>query len=267
MNMVLKYAYWAFFSFVLLFIALPMAVVIAASLSPTSQVTFQFWTWTFEWFGQLWTSKWLDPFILSAKIAVTVALISGVLATLGAYAVAYEKIPGHDAIMSFLLSPLAVPQIVKGVAIVLFLSSAGLYRYLGTPGLVAAHIILTLPFAVRMIATSMYNFDKNLDRAARILGARRWQRIRHVLLPLIKPGIFSGMTFAFIISFNNVPLSLFLVRPGQSTLPITVINYFEYSLDPILAAVNVASLLVIPAVIFLFCKIVGFSAQIHGGSK
>ncbi|WP_159592421.1 ABC transporter permease [Chelativorans xinjiangense] len=267
MSKLLSVGYWVFFSFILLFIALPMVVVLAASVSPTSHVTFEFWTWTLEWFGKLWTSKWLDPFILSAKIAAIVAVISGVLATLGAYAVAYEKCPGHDAIMSFLLSPLAVPQIVKGVAIVLFLSSAGLFRYLGTPGLIAGHIILTVPFAVRMIATSMYNFDKNLDRAARILGASWWQRIRYVLLPLIKPGIFSGMTFAFIISFNNVPLSLFLVRPGQSTLPITVINYFEYSLDPILAAVNVASLLFILAVIFLFERIGGFTVQIHGGSK
>lgn len=263
----LSYLYWAFLAAILAFIALPMAVVLAASVSPTSRVTFEFWTWTFDWFTQLWSPKWIDPFLLSAKLATIVAVLTGLLATLGAYAVAYEKVPGHDAIMSFLLSPLAVPQIVKGVAIVLFLSSAGLYHYLGTPGLVLGHVVLTLPFAVRMIATSMYNFDKNLDRAAKILGANRWQRIFHVLLPLIKPGIFSGMTFAFILSFNDVPLALFLVRPGETTLPITVLNYFEYGLDPILAAVNVASLLFLLVVIFLFEKIGGFTAEIHGGSK
>ncbi|GLQ12501.1 hypothetical protein GCM10007913_44340 [Devosia yakushimensis] len=175
--------------------------------------------------------------------------------------------PGHNAILSFLLSPLAVPQIVKGVAIVLFFSSAGLYKYLGFAGLVAGHVILTIPFAVRMIVTAIYNFDKNLDRAAQILGANKWQRIFYVLLPLIKPGIFSGMTFAFILSFNDVPLSLFLARPGEVPLPIKVIEYFQYGLDPVLAAVNVASLLFLLAVIFLFERIGGFSAQIHGGSK
>jgi putative spermidine/putrescine transport system permease protein len=75
------------------------------------------------------------------------------------------------------------------------------------------------------------------------------------------------VTFAFIIPFNNIPLSVFLVRPGDSTLPITVINYLEYSLDPVMAAVNVASMAFILTVIFLFEKIGGFSAQIHGGSK
>jgi putative spermidine/putrescine transport system permease protein len=205
--------------------------------------------------------------VLSVELASFVAAASGLLGLLAAYAVAYEKCPGHAAIMSFLLSPMAVPQIVKGVAVVLFFSSAGLYTFLGTPGLIVAHIVLTLPFAVRMIATAMVNFDKSLDRAARILGASKLQRIRHILLPLIKPGLFSGVTFAFIISFNNIPLSLFLVRPGQTTLPITVINYLEYGLDPVLAAVNVASLLFILGVIVVFEKLGGFTSEIHGGSK
>ncbi|MBY5775362.1 ABC transporter permease [Rhizobium leguminosarum] len=267
MNRFLSGLFWFSLVLVMLFITLPLLVVVAASLSPSPEVTLWPGDWTMRWYGDLWQSKWLTPFFLSVKIAIVVSLISGVLGGLAAYAIAYKKCPGGDVVMAFLLSPLGVPQIVKGVAIVLFLSSAGFYMLLGTPGLIAAHIVLTLPFAARMIATSVYNFDRNLDRAAQILGASRTQRVRHVLLPLIKPGVFSGMTFAFIISFNNIPLSVFLVRPGQTTLPITVINYMEYSLDPVLAAVNVASLLFILAAIFLFEKLGGFSAQIHGGSK
>lgn len=267
MNRFVSVMFWASIAFVMTFITLPLIVVIAASLSPSSQVTLIPWEWTVRWYGDLMARRWVDPFILSVQIACLVSVISGALGLLAAYVVAFEKCPGHAAIMSFLLSPLAVPQIVKGVAIVLFLASAGLYHWVGTPGLVIAHIILTLPFAVRMIATAMFNFDKNLDRAGQILGASKSQRIRHLLLPIIKPGVFSGMTFAFIISFNNIPLSVFLVRPGETTLPITVINYLEYSLDPVLAAVNVASLLFVLAVIFAFEKVGGFTAQIHGGSK
>jgi putative spermidine/putrescine transport system permease protein len=267
MNRIVSGLYWASILFVMAFITLPLIVVVAASLSPSSQVTLAPWEWTTRWYGDLIARRWLDPFLLSAQIAVLVSLVSGVLGLLAAYVVAFAKVPGHASIMSFLLSPLAVPQIVKGVAIVLFLSSAGLYRWVGTPGLIAAHIILTLPFAVRMIATAMFNFDKNLDRAGQSLGANKAQRIRHLLLPMVKPGVFSGMTFAFIISFNNIPLSVFLVRPGETTLPITVINYLEYSLDPVLAAVNVASLFFVLAVIFVFEKIGGFTAELHGGSK
>lgn len=267
MNRLLSIAFGLSLGGILLFIALPILVVVVASVSPTSQVTLQPWEWTLGWYGKLWVARWINPFILSAEIAAIVALLSGVLGFLGAYAVAYENCPGRSLIMPFLLSPLSVPQIVKGVAIVLFLSSADLYELLGFPGLIAAHVVLTLPFTVRMMATSIFNFDKTLDRAAQILGASKLQRFRYVLFPLVRPGLLSGMTLAFIISFNDVPLSLFLVRPGQTTLPIAVINFFEYSLDPTLAAVNVVSLLFILLAIVLFEKLGGFSAELHGGSK
>ena len=267
MNRLLTYLFRTALAAILAFITLPLVVVVAASFSPTSAVTFLPSEWTLQWYAALWDNRWLDPFLLSVELAVIVSLASGLLGVLGAYSVAYAKCPGHTAIMAFLLSPMSVPQIVKGVAVVLFLSSIGLYDLLGTPGLVMAHIILTLPYVVRMAATAMFGFDKRLDRAARILGASVTRRIRYVLLPLIRSGLFSGMTFAFIISFNNIPLSVFLVRPGQTTLPITVINHLEYSLDPVLAAVNVASLLFILGAIILFEKIGGFSAQFHGGSK
>ncbi|MFC0805155.1 ABC transporter permease [Ensifer sp. P24N7] len=267
MNRVLSVLYWAVLLGVLAFITLPLVVVVAASLSPSSAVTFRPWEWTGQWYVELFDERWLDPFFLSVRIAAVVAAISGILGLLAAYVIAYERIPGSDAIMSYLLSPLSVPQIVKGVAIVLFLSIVGLQGLLGTPALIAAHVVLALPFVIRMVATSLANFDASLDRAAQILGASKRQRIQHVLLPMIKPGVLSGVTFAFIISFNNIPLSVFLVRPGDTTLPITVINYLEYSLEPVMAAVNVASMIFILAIIFLFEKIGGFSAQLHGGSK
>ncbi|MBY5848383.1 ABC transporter permease subunit [Rhizobium leguminosarum] len=267
MNWLLSVLFRLMLAGVLTFITLPLAVVMAASFSPTSAVAFRPWEWTARWYGDLVSERWLLPFLLSVKIAVIVSIVSGIIGVMAAYAVVYEKIRGSEAAMSVLLLPLSVPQIVKGVAIVLFLSLVGLQSFLGTPALIAAHIVLALPFVVRMVATSIANFDRNLDRAGQILGANKRQRVQHILLPAIRPGVLSGMTFAFIISFNNIPLSVFLVRPGDTTLPITVINYLEYSLDPVMAAVNVASMIFILAVIFLFEKIGGFSVKLHGGSK
>ncbi len=267
MNRLTSAIFWLALALVLAFITLPLIVVIAASLSPSSEISLDPTQWTLRWYGELSSARWIDPFLLSVRIAVIVAALSGVLGLLAAYAVIYERVPGSEAIMSFLLAPLSVPQIVKGVAIVLFLSQLGLQGFLGTPALIAAHVVLALPFVTRMVATSLANFDRSLDRAARILGANKFQRLRYVLLPMVKPGLLSGVTFAFIISFNNIPLSVFLVRPGDTTLPIAVINHLEYSLDPVMAAVNVASMVFILAAIFLFEKIGGFSAQLHGGSK
>ncbi len=267
MNRLIYFSFWFALVLVLAFITLPLLVVVAASLSPTADVTFRPSAWTLRWYQDLISQRWLAPFALSVKIAIAVSLISGIIGTLAAYIVAFERIPGGSAVMAALLSPLSVPQIVKGVAIVLFLSVLGLQPLLGTPSLIAAHCVLALPFVIRMAATAIANFDGNLDRAGQVLGASRWQRARYILLPAIKPGVLSGMTFAFIISFNNIPLSVFLVRPGDTTLPITVINYLEYSLDPVLAAVNVASMIFILFVILAFEKFGGFSAQLHGGSK
>ncbi|MGM4914864.1 ABC transporter permease [Rhizobium sp. 768_B6_N1_8] len=267
MTKLIAVGFWSVLALVLAFITLPLLVVIAASISPNATVTFRPWEWTPVWYGGLFEERWLQPFLLSVQIAVIVAAISGLLGTLAAFALVYERIPGSSAIMAALLSPLSVPQIVKGVAIVLFLSIIGLQKMLGTPALIAAHIVLALPFVIRMAAGALANFDENLDRAAQILGASKRQRMFYVVLPLIKPGVLSGVTFAFIISFNNIPLSVFLVRPGDTTLPIAVINHLEYSLDPIMAAVNVASMVFILAVILIFEKVGGFSAQLHGGSK
>ncbi|MBB3464487.1 ABC transporter permease [Rhizobium sp. BK377] len=267
MTKVIAISFWAALILVLAFIALPLLVVVAASLSPTAAVTFRPWEWTLVWYGGLFEERWVRPFLLSVEIAVIVAAISGALGTLAAFALVYERIPGSGVIMAALLSPLSVPQIVKGVAIVLFLSIIGLQNMLGMPALIAAHIVLALPFVMRMAAGALANFDENLDRAAQILGASRRQRMLYVVLPLIKPGVLSGVTFAFIISFNNIPLSVFLVRPGDTTLPIAVINHLEYSLDPVMAAVNVASMIFVLMVILAFEKLGGFSAQLHGGSK
>jgi putative spermidine/putrescine transport system permease protein len=267
MTRTIAFGFWLTLALVLAFITLPLVVVVAASLSPTAAVSFRPWDWTPIWYGGLFDERWVQPFLLSVRIAVLVAAISGVLGTLAALALVYERVAGSSIIMAALLSPLSVPQIVKGVAIVLFLSIIGLQNLLGTPALIAAHVVLALPFVMRMAVGALVNFDDNLDRAAQILGASRAQRLFYVVLPLIKPGVLSGVTFAFIISFNNIPLSVFLVRPGDTTLPIAVINHLEYSLDPIMAAVNVASMVFILGVILAFEKLGGFSAQLHGGSK
>jgi putative spermidine/putrescine transport system permease protein len=115
-----------------------------------------------------------------------------------------------------------------------------------------------------MILISLFNFDTQLEHAAQNLGARPWQTFWHITLPLLKPGIFAGMTFSFIISFNNVPVSLFLVRPGTTTLPIKILNYLEYRLDPTLAAVNMVSLLVVLVIVAVAERMGGFTKFVYG---
>lgn len=99
---------------ILAFITLPLLVVLVASVSPTARIVFEPSLWTTKWYGALMSGRWIDPFLLSVELALIVTVLSGLFGLLAAFAVAYEKCPGHAAIMSFLLSPLSVPQIVKG---------------------------------------------------------------------------------------------------------------------------------------------------------
>ena len=257
---------WTFRTIVLLiyaFMILPILVVILASLNSEPYLQLPPQDLTLQWYRAVFTEEWLPPLQLSLIIALIVAGAAAVLGGLGAFAIARYRFRGRGALQAFFLSPLAVPSIVTGVAILQFLTTVGLRNILGLPALILAHIAVTVPFTVRMILISLFNFNMRLEQAAQNLGARPWQTFWHITLPLLKPGIFAGMTFAFVISFNNVPVSLFLVKPGTTTLPIKILNFLEYRLDPTLAAVNMVSLLVVLVLVVLAERFGGFTRFVY----
>jgi len=246
------------------FMLVPVVIVVVASLNPEPYLTLPPKGISLRWYAQVFTPTWLPGLRLSLLIAFVVALVATVLGGLGAFAVARYHFPGRGAIKAFLLSPLAIPSIVLGVAFLQFLTFANLQDLVGFPALILAHVVVTIPFTVRMIVNNLFNFDTQLEQAAQNLGARPWQTFWYVTLPLLKPGIFAGMTFAFIVSFNNVPVSLFLVRPGMMTLPIQILNHMEYRIDPTLAAVNMVSLLIVLILVVIAERLGGFTRFVHG---
>ncbi|HZX00077.1 MAG TPA: ABC transporter permease [Trueperaceae bacterium] len=248
------------------FMFLPIAIVVLVSLNAEPYLTLPPESFSLRWYRQVFTPTWLPPLRYSLVIAAAAALGSGLLGGLGAFAIARYKFPGRAALQAFLMSPLSIPSIVTGVAILQFATMVNLQGMLGTPALIVGHIVVTLPFTVRMIGISLFNFDRSVEQAAANLGARPGQVLRHVTLPLMKPGIFAGMTFAFIVSFNNVPVSLFLVRPGATTLPIEILNFLQYRLDPTLAAVNMVSLVIVLALVAIAERAGGFTKFVYGRS-
>ncbi len=258
---------WSFRALIVVlyaFMFLPVVVVILASLNPEPYLQLPPRGLSLRWYAAVMTSEWLPYLRLSLVLAFIVSLASGALGGLGAFAIARYRFPGRAALQAFLLSPLAVPSIITGVAILQFVTLTNMGGLLGLPALLLAHVVITVPFAVRMILISLFNFDESLERAAQNLGARPWQTFWRVTLPLMKPGVFAGLTFAFVISFNNVPVSLFLVRPGVTTLPIRILNFLEYRLDPTLAAVNMVSLLVVLVIVAVAERVGGFTQFLYG---
>lgn len=219
------------------FIFAPLIVVVIVSLNGGTVASFPIESWSLRWYFRafenasfingLWTSTWL---------AVSATLIATPLALGAALAVARGNFPGRNAIETLLMAPLLVPGIVIGIALLL---SASLLELRDAPlRLLTAHVLIALPYCLRTIHASLSRIDATLIDSAMTLGADRWRAFIHITVPLIRPGIVAGMIFAFLQSFGDVPISLFLTDARNNTLPLAIMAYLEYGVDPSVAAMS-----------------------------
>ncbi len=238
---------WIILGLVYLFILIPAAIVIFDSFSSATSFPSPFESATLHWYRALFDHQ---EFLASIRVSVFVAAMAAsaavVLGFLAAYALVRRPVKGRDAIQTFLYGPLLVPQIVIGLAMLQILSFARLR--ISLVYLIIVHTVYVMPFAMRLVMTSLSRFDFSLEDAARSLGAGHLRGLWHVTLPLVRTGLIAGFLFAFILSFVNLPLSLFLTNSRTATLPVVMFAYIESRIDPLVAAV--ASLIVIAAVVF-----------------
>jgi len=191
-------------------------------------------------------------------IATAASLLIGVPAAL---ALARKKFVGREIVHSLLMSPLIVPGIVAGAAIFMFFIEVEIFlndqMHVELPltgslfGLCLAHTLLALPWTVRLVTASLIGMDRRIEEAAMSLGATPWRAFWRVTLPVIRPGIVAGALFSFVISFVDLEKSIFLVGPGRTTLPIEMVNYLEWNIDPTIAAVATMQALLIAAALII----------------
>ena len=230
---------------VYLFVIGPMLIIIIDSLNSATSFPSPFETVTLRWYvAVLRHDEFLTAMRVSAIVAALAATIATVLGFLASYALVRYPLRGENAIATFLLAPILVPQIVIGLAMLQLLALLGVQLTLA--GLVAVHTIYVMPFTLRLVMTGLARFDFGLEEAALSLGAGRLRAVRYVTLPLVRTALIAGFVFAFILSFVNLPLSLFLTNPSTATLPIVMFAYMESRIDPLVAAV--ASMVVVAAV-------------------
>jgi putative spermidine/putrescine transport system permease protein len=220
----------------------PLIVVVWLSFFKDAILYFPPSGYTLSWYTKAWDNQaFASGFVISLQIALLAAacgVVLGVLATLG---IVRYRFRGERVVNTLLLSPLLVPGIVAGIAIYLFYLAAENWLnrdIVGTyGGLVIAHVCLTIPWTVRLVAASMVGLDPSIEEAARNLGASGPVAFVRVTLPMLRPAIVAATLFSFIVSFENLELSLSLVGPGRTTLPIAIMQYLEFNLDPTIAAV------------------------------
>ncbi len=220
--------------------------------------------YTLTWYLNAWdNASFVKGFVFSLKVALIASLIGVSLGVVAALGLIRHPFPGRDGINTLLLSPLLMPSIVAGLAIYLFyLRTENFFDQdiVGTTaGLVAAHVCLTIPWTVRLVSASLHGLDHSVEEAARNLGASARVTFFRITLPMIRPAIVAAALFSFIVSFENLELSLSLVGPGKTTLPIAIMQYLEFKLDPTIAAVSSVQIILLGAIMLVTDRFVKLS--------
>jgi ABC-type spermidine/putrescine transport system permease subunit II len=227
---------WLVAGAVLAFLVVPSVIVVGMSFSGGRFLEFPPRVLSLRWYQAYWTDRaWVEATVRSLEIAVLVTVLAVVIGTLASVAVAGRGVRGRSVLRALIVSPLIVPSIVLALGIY---SVYAPWRLTGTmAGLVAAHTVLALPFVLLNVTAVLYKVDVNLERAARISGAGPVRAFVLIILPMIWPGIASGSIFAFLTSFDEIVIAMFIAGSAP-TLPKVMFEGIQFELNPVVAAVS-----------------------------
>ncbi|AOB39828.1 ABC transporter permease subunit [Bordetella parapertussis] len=243
----------------LLFGFLPLSIVIVAISSFTQSGYFSvpLDALSLRWYVEFFTDwQWISLLLLvSAAVALGVALISTTAALLAALVLARRRFAGSGLLETLIMLPLVFPNAALGVA---FLGVLGLLGIGGTYlGIVLAHCIITLPFAYRPILNALRKLDPALEEASMSLSATPLQVLRTVTLPMLRPGLITAFLFCFIVSFDEATVTIFLIAPDVNTLPVRILTQIQESASPVIAVIATFLILFTLSLVLLLERTVG----------
>lgn len=241
----------------------PLAVMFAISVTANGYISLPDNGVSLRWYAAMLDQRiFLDAAWNSIVLALQATATAVVLGTLAAIAITRYRFPGRDAILFLAGAPLFVPLVMTGLAILVFSSSLGI----GGPALrlYVAHVCLTIPYIVRMVSIALAGFDWNQELAARNLGASPLRAFLEVTLPQIMPGVIAGAAFAFIISFDDVGVSIFLTGAAYKTLPVELFASASFDLTPMIAAVSVTMIVFSAAFVLIIERLFGVQRVLGG---
>ncbi|MDR3247457.1 MAG: ABC transporter permease [Treponema sp.] len=248
-----------FSSVVFLFLLIPLVIIVITAFGEDRIIQFPIVGFTFKWFAVVFKSRsFMQGLRLSLVLALYATGLALILGIPAAYALSRTSYRTNRFLRSFFLSPTFIPGIVMGYA--LFRLIVIKLNFSVFTGLVLGHFLVVLPYIIRVAGASLEQFDYSIEEVACSLGCHRISAFLLVILPNISSGIVAAFTLAFINSFNNVPVSMFLSGPGVATLPTTLMNYIEYSYDPSVSAISVLLMGITLALIFIVERTLGIGS-------
>ena len=261
---------------VLLFLLAPVFVVMLASLDGGDPVAGRAFlnfppdSLSLQWYFSIQPRLFRALFVsfLVACFAAGAGTVIGVPAALG---LVRGNLPGKTFLVALFRAPLQIPFIVIGVAFLqtyYLLGNALGIRISGSfIALALGHLFVATPYVIGSVGSVLSRFDPALEEAALSLGASRWRTFRRVTLPIITPGIYAGALFAFMVSFGDVPISLFLASPRYTTLPLEIFHSMEFDFDAAVLAISTLIVFAFLVILWLIQKLVGLDALLRSGGS
>lgn len=249
------------------FVATPIVAVIGSSVTATNYVAFPPQGFTLKWYAAAFENhEFHRAVVVSLIVAMATAALSTTLGLSVCFAMERYRFRGRDLINTLLLAPVTVPMIGLGVGMLFFMTAIGLIRTI--PGLVLAHSVVSLPYAMRSLSSAIGGIDHDVERSASILGASPLIVLLRVTLPMIMPGLMAAVIFSFVHSFNNVTISLFITGVRNPTLPITLFHLTEKNVSPQLASIaSIVLLSVTGMMVFMEMKFKLYSLTERGRTR
>lgn len=244
---------------VFLFLLLPLVIIFVTSFGTKAIIQFPIEGFTIDWYIMAFQSKsFMTSLQLSLWIGVLATLLALVLGVPLAYALSRYYFKRKSVWKDFFLSPTLIPGIVLGYALYQFIVVS--LKLPVIPALLLGHLLISLPYIIRVVGSSLEQLDVSIEEAAWTLGCPRHRAFVRIVLPNISSGIFASFMLAFVNSFNNVPVSMFLSGPGVTMLPTTLMSYMEYNYDPSVSAISVVLMLVTIGVMVIIEKTLGLAS-------
>lgn len=250
---------WLLVAIGVVIIFVPLLLTIYLSLFNEKLIIFPPPGYTLSWYAAI-LPNFGGAVVVSLELAFASVAGSLLLGIPAGIALSRYRFRGKTVLSTLLLAPLTVPGIALGLAIYLFLVlieiQTGWALTGSLPGLILSHLVITMPWVVRLSVASLINHDRAAEEAATSLGARPLMVIWRVTLPAMRQGIIAAGLFAFIFSFGNLEMALFLVAPGVTTLPVAILEYLEYHIDPLVAAVAVGQMILVGGLMLILDRFV-----------
>lgn len=243
-------------------IFVPLILTVYLSVFDETIIVFPPQGYTLSWYARI-LPEFGAALRTSALTALTASAISLALGIPAGIGLSRYRFRGRGAATTLLLAPLTIPGVAIGLGIfvlAVLIEERTEWPLSGSVWLmIAAHVLITLPWVVRLCLAALANHDRAAEEAAASLGARPLTVIWRVTLPAMRGGIVAGALFAFIVSFENLEMTLFLTAPGVTTLPIAVLSYLQYHIDPLIAAIAVAQMVLVGGALILLDRQVRIS--------